>query len=265
VKGADLEVVAAARVEEVRKVAEGVKAAAEVRRVVVAEVRAVAVVVVQVVRAAVVAAVRVAAVRKAGAAEVRVVAGVAGVGAAAKAAAGIVSSGNTRRFYFNGASLSQESGASFSYFLSAHLDVNSAPPRSFIPRVQRGILVAGFFSPPPDRHLLTRLSWNSAGRANAEGFRMTAKRGREGRLKQEHAALYPGLKAGTWLPVETLIRHVTDLIHRDRSRAEAITGPRLLHQEHFEFRGRSARPEGIPPESSRLSDSGADPGSAASA
>jgi hypothetical protein len=94
---------------------------------------------------------------------------------------------------------------------------------------------------------------------------MTAKRGREGRLKQEHAALYPGLKAGTWLPVEMLIRHVTDLIHQDRSRAEAITGPRLLHQEHFEFRGRSARPEGLPSQSSRLSDSGADPGSAASA
>jgi hypothetical protein len=51
---------------------------------------------------------RVAAVKKAGAAEVRVV--------AAKAAAGIVSSANRRRFYFNGASLSQESGASFSYF-----------------------------------------------------------------------------------------------------------------------------------------------------
>ena len=94
---------------------------------------------------------------------------------------------------------------------------------------------------------------------------MTAKRGREGRLKPEHAALYPGLKPATWLPVETLIQHVTDLIHRDRSKAQAITGPRLLHQEHFEFRGRSVRPEGLPPESSRLSDAGADPGSAASA
>jgi hypothetical protein len=94
---------------------------------------------------------------------------------------------------------------------------------------------------------------------------MTANRGREGRLKQEHAALYPGLRAGTWIPVETLIQHVTDLIHRDRSKAEVITGPRLLHDEHFDFRGRSARPEGLPSESSRLSDSGADPGSAASA
>jgi hypothetical protein len=125
VKGADLEVVAAARVEEVRKAG-----AAEVRVVaVVPEVRAaVRAAAVRVVAARVVAAsvagveeVKVvvarvaAAVRKAGAAEVRVVAGVAGVGAAAKAAAGIVSSAYRRRFSFNGASLSQESGASLSY------------------------------------------------------------------------------------------------------------------------------------------------------
>jgi hypothetical protein len=92
---------------------------------------------------------------------------------------------------------------------------------------------------------------------------MTAKRGREGRLKQEHARLYPGLKAGSWVPVETLIQHVTDLIQRDRSRAELITGPRLLHDDHFEFRGRSNRPDGLPPGLTRLSDSGADPEPAA--
>ena len=92
---------------------------------------------------------------------------------------------------------------------------------------------------------------------------MTSKRGREGRLKQEHAALYPGLTPNTWVPVETLIRHVTDLIHRDRSKAGVITGPRLLHDEHFEFRGRSARPDGLPQGATRLSDSGADPGPAA--
>ena len=88
---------------------------------------------------------------------------------------------------------------------------------------------------------------------------MTGKRGREGRLKQEHAALYPGLKAGTWFPVETLIQRVTDLIHQDRSKAEIITGPRLLHEDHFEFRGRSARPDGLPSGSTRLSDAGAAP------
>jgi hypothetical protein len=88
---------------------------------------------------------------------------------------------------------------------------------------------------------------------------MTGNRGREGRLKLEHAGLYPGIKPGTWLPVETLIRMVTNLIHQDRSRAGSISGTRLLHQEHFEFRGRSERPQGLPPGATRLSDSGVDP------
>jgi hypothetical protein len=88
---------------------------------------------------------------------------------------------------------------------------------------------------------------------------MTAKRGREGRLKPEHAALYPGLKPGVWLPVETLLQHVTDLIHQDRSKSGIVTGPRLLREEHFEYRGTSARPEGLPAGSTRLSDSGAEP------
>ena len=87
---------------------------------------------------------------------------------------------------------------------------------------------------------------------------MTA-RGREGRLKPQHASLYPGLTPGVWLPVETLIRHVTELLHQDPSKSRVITGTRLLHQEHFEYRGSSARPEGLPSQSSRLSDSGADP------
>jgi hypothetical protein len=88
---------------------------------------------------------------------------------------------------------------------------------------------------------------------------MTAERGREGRLKQEHAALYPGLQPGVWLPVETLLRHVTELIYRDRSKSGVITGTRLLHDEHFEYRGSSARPEGLPAGASRMSDSGAGP------
>lgn len=89
---------------------------------------------------------------------------------------------------------------------------------------------------------------------------MTGKRGREGRLRPEHAALYPGIEPGVWFPVETLIRHVTDLIHQDRSRSGIITGTRLLHQDHFDYRGTSARPEGLPARSTRLSDSGAEPG-----
>src|SRR5215213_485241 len=88
---------------------------------------------------------------------------------------------------------------------------------------------------------------------------MSAKRGREGRLKPQHAALYPGLQPGVWVSVETLIRHVTELIHQEPSRSRMITGTRLLHQEHFEYRGLSERPEGLPPSSSRLSDAGTEP------
>jgi len=88
---------------------------------------------------------------------------------------------------------------------------------------------------------------------------MSAKRGREGRLKPQHAGLYPGLQPGVWLPVETLIRHVTELIHQEPARSRIITGTRLLHQEHFEYRGVSERPEGLPSSSSRLSDSGVEP------
>jgi hypothetical protein len=92
------------------------------------------------------------------------------------------------------------------------------------------------------------------------GDEMNVNRGREGRLKPQHASLYPGLKPGVWLPVEALIRHVTDLIHRDPSKSRTITGPRLLHQDHFEYRGSSSRPEGLPPGSTRMSDAGAEPG-----
>jgi hypothetical protein len=88
---------------------------------------------------------------------------------------------------------------------------------------------------------------------------MIPNRGREARLKPEHAALYPGLEPGVWLPVETLLRYVTDLIYQDRAKSGVITGNRLLHDEHFEYRGSSARPEGLPAGWTRLSDSIADP------
>jgi len=84
-------------------------------------------------------------------------------------------------------------------------------------------------------------------------------RGREARLRTEHAGLYPGLKPGVWMPVEKLLRLVTDLIHEDRSKSGVITGRRLLHEDHFEYRGTSARPEGLPEGDTRLSDSGAEP------
>lgn len=85
-------------------------------------------------------------------------------------------------------------------------------------------------------------------------------RGREARLKKEHAQLYPGLRPGVWIPVEDALRHVTDLLHKDRSKSGVITGRRLLHQDHFEYRGVSPRPAGLPERSSRLSDSSAEPG-----
>ena len=88
---------------------------------------------------------------------------------------------------------------------------------------------------------------------------MSTPRGREARLRTEYAGLYPGLKPGVWMPVEKLLRHVTDLIHKDRSKSGVITGERLLHDEHFEYRGTSARPEGLPEGYTRLSDSGAEP------
>ena len=88
---------------------------------------------------------------------------------------------------------------------------------------------------------------------------MSTPRGREARLRTEHAGLYPGLKAGVWMPVEKLLRHVTDLIHKDRSKSGVITGRRLLHDDHFEYRGASARPDGLPEGYTRLSDSGAEP------
>ncbi len=88
---------------------------------------------------------------------------------------------------------------------------------------------------------------------------MSTPRGREARLRKEYAGLYPGLKLGVWMPVEKLLRHVTDLIHKDRSKSGVVTGRRLLHDDHFEYRGTSARPDGLPEGHTRLSDSSAEP------
>lgn len=49
------------------------------------------------------------------------------------------------------------------------------------------------------------------------------------------------------------------LLYGDRSRAGVITGERLLRDDHFEFRGASPRPPGLPSELSRLSDAGVEP------
>ncbi len=88
---------------------------------------------------------------------------------------------------------------------------------------------------------------------------MTRERGREARLKPDFAYLYPGIDAGTWTPVETLLNRVVTLLYGDRSKSGVITGERLLREDHFEFRGSSPRPEGLPADLTRLSDSAAEP------
>ena len=88
---------------------------------------------------------------------------------------------------------------------------------------------------------------------------MRAARGREARLRKQYAELYPGIEPGVWIPVERLLSDITDLIHKDRSRSGVITGKRLLREEHFDYRGVSARPTGLPEGSTRLSDAGVEP------
>ena len=57
---------------------------------------------------------------------------------------------------------------------------------------------------------------------------MTPPRGRQARLKAEHAYLYPGIDATAWMPVETLIHRVVTLLYGDPAKSGVITGERLL-------------------------------------
>ena len=84
-------------------------------------------------------------------------------------------------------------------------------------------------------------------------------RGREARLRTEFGYLYPGLEAGVWTPVEVLINRVVTLLYGDPSNSGRITGSRLLREDHFEFRGASARPEGWPERLTRMSDASTPP------
>jgi hypothetical protein len=88
----------------------------------------------------------------------------------------------------------------------------------------------------------------------------TEVRGRQARLRPDFDYLYPGIAANTWLPVEHLLQDVHTLLYGAGSRPGVITGERLLREDHFEFRGSSPRPKGLPPNRSRMSDSGALPG-----
>jgi hypothetical protein len=84
-------------------------------------------------------------------------------------------------------------------------------------------------------------------------------RGRQARLRPDFDYLYPAVEANTWLPVERLIQDVVTMLYGDRTKSGMITGERLLREDHFEFRGSSPRPQGLPPNRSRMSDSGALP------
>jgi hypothetical protein len=90
--------------------------------------------------------------------------------------------------------------------------------------------------------------------------RASEPRGREARLRTDFDYLYPGVQANTWFPVERLIHDVVTLLYGDGSKSGVVTGERLLREDHFEFRGSSPRPPGLPPDRSRMSDSGALPG-----
>jgi hypothetical protein len=87
-------------------------------------------------------------------------------------------------------------------------------------------------------------------------------RGREARLRPEFDYLYPDIEPDTWQPVELLINRVVTMLYGDRSRSGVITGERLLRDDHFEFRGSSPRPAGLPADLSRLSDASTEPGQA---
>jgi hypothetical protein len=59
--------------------------------------------------------------------------------------------------------------------------------------------------------------------------------------------------------VEDLLLQVTILIQKRMADPRTITGERLLREDHFEFRGDSARPEGWPADLSRMSDAAGAP------
>jgi hypothetical protein len=88
---------------------------------------------------------------------------------------------------------------------------------------------------------------------------MAKGRGREAKIRPEFRGLYSGLEATEWKPVEAILRQVAELSPKDRAKAGLGAGPRLLEDQHFEFRGTSPRPEGSPPRRSRVTDTHADP------
>lgn len=66
---------------------------------------------------------------------------------------------------------------------------------------------------------------------------------REGRLRPEHAALYPGVPPGEWLPAATLAQQLLSGMVSS-GRTPARINARFMNDAHFEFRGgdRGPRP-----------------------
>ena len=58
---------------------------------------------------------------------------------------------------------------------------------------------------------------------------------REARLRPEHAALYPGVRAGVWEPAAVLVDRIVAARLLRGGQVEICA--RMLSDEHFEFRG----------------------------
>ena len=64
---------------------------------------------------------------------------------------------------------------------------------------------------------------------------------REARLKAEFAHLYPPLEPGRWEPAASLADRIVAWLLRQPNRGY-VAPERVLHSEHFEFRGGADQP-----------------------
>jgi hypothetical protein len=83
---------------------------------------------------------------------------------------------------------------------------------------------------------------------------MITGRGRETRIRPQYRGLYEGLQGPEWEPVESMLERVADLPPEVRGKVASASRSRVLPDDHFEFRGTSPRPEGFPPQLSRVTD-----------
>jgi hypothetical protein len=64
---------------------------------------------------------------------------------------------------------------------------------------------------------------------------------REARLKHDYAALYPCVRPGVWQPAAVVVDRLLACMLEHPDRAGGIRPGRVIRDEHFEFRGVSAR------------------------